>query len=194
MKKIGIIVVVLITIIAGLSAYFGAFYTVKVKEELKGPYYMVYKYHQGDYSKVGPVMDEIYNDLKNNKNLFTSKGFGLYYDNPEKVKTEDLRSVVGCIVPLAKLEGLEGDYKIAELPQSKAVVSTFPYKAMPSFIFGVIKVYPVLSKYITDNVPKVESKKEFAIMEVYDMQNSIIEYIAPVNVSDSVFTYIINNK
>ncbi len=191
MKIAALIILGLIVSVGGLLTYFGMFYDVKITEENKGPYYLVYKEHKGDYSKVGPVMDEIYYDLKNKRNIFSSKGFGLYYDNPRDVEKENLRSIVGCVVPLAKLEGLEGDYKVAEFPASKAVISSFPYKGKLSFIMGVIKVYPLLSKYIEEK-HSVKDKKEFAIMELYDMENSVTEFIAPVNVDDSVFISLLN--
>lgn len=193
MKKIRLIIIAVIVLFWAALTYYGMFTSVEITQAQKGPYYLVYKEHKGDYAKVGPVMDEVYYDLRNNKNIFSAKGFGLYYDNPEEVAKENLRSVVGCIVPLAKIDGIEGDYKIAEFPSSKAVVSTFPYRGTLSFIMAVIKVYPKLQEHL-QTIETLKEKEEFAIMEIYDMENNIIEFVAATDVQDSVFKAIINQK
>ena len=61
-------------------------------------YQMVYTYHVGPYYKVGPVMDRIFQSLRTNENIVCTKGFGIYYDDPEKTHPEDCRSDVGCIL------------------------------------------------------------------------------------------------
>ena len=182
---IGIIVVLGIIILLIYLSRYGLFSSVKITEKNVGPYLLVYKKHIGDYKNVGSVMDNLYYDLKDNYKIETSKGFGLYYDKPQDVAKEKLRSIVGCIVEgktIKDLKDLNSKYGIQEYPASKSVVATFPYKGKMSIILGIFKVYPKLSAYI--------DKHEYAltpIMELYDQPSEKIEYIASVNLSKEVF-------
>ena len=59
-----------------------------------GGFWLLNEQHVGDYKKAGQVMDKIYSRLLGEDTIETSRGFGLYYDYPKKVKKENLRSVV----------------------------------------------------------------------------------------------------
>ncbi len=179
-----VIVFVVIVLLATLARY-GLFSSVSVTEKEVGPLLLVYKKHIGDYKNVAPVMDEIYYDLKDNHAIETTKGFGLYYDNPREVEKDKLRSIVGCIVEgksIEDLTALNHQYGIREYPSSKSIVAEFPYKGTLSVMLGIFKVYPKLSAYIDENrYPKTP------ILEIYDQPNMKIEYIASVDLSDEVF-------
>jgi len=167
----------------------GLFAPVKIAEKDTGPYLLVYKKHTGEYKNVGPVMDALYYDLKDKHEIETTKGFGIYYDNPRKVDKDKLRSIVGCIVENKTIEDLSHlteDYGVKEYPSSKSLVAQFPYSGKISIIIGVFKVYPKLSAFI-------EQKKypQTPIMEIYDQPNKTIEYIAPVNLQQEVFDNLI---
>ena len=184
-KMIAIIIaaIVLLSTIA-LSRY-GLFSSVNIVEKNVGPYLLVYKKHTGDYKNVGPIMDEIYYDLKNNYAIETTKGFGLYYDNPQEVDKAQLRSIVGCVAEgtsVEKLNKLSNKYSIQEYPSSKSVVAEFPYKGKLSIIIGVFKVYPKLAFYI-----KEHKYHQTPVMELYDNPNKKIEYVASINQSDDIF-------
>ncbi len=188
MKVVGIITtiiaVIIIVLLAALSRY-GLFASVNISEKNIGPYLLVYKKHIGDYKNVGPIMDKLYYDLKDNYALETTKGFGLYYDNPQEVNKKSLRSVVGCIVEGKTIDELKkvGDkYGVREYPSSKSVVAEFPYKGKMSIILGIFKVYPKLSAFI-----KEKQYVKTPIMELYDQPNGMIEYIASVNLAEETF-------
>ncbi len=51
----------------------------------------------------------LYYDLKDNYSIETTKGFGLYYDNPQDVDKDKLRSIVGCIVESKSSKGGGGN-------------------------------------------------------------------------------------
>ena len=137
---IGIIVVLgIIALLIYLSRY-GLFASVIITEKSTGPYLLVYKKHIGDYKNVGPVMDKLFYDLKDNHAITTTKGFGLYYDKPQDVAKEKLRSIVGCIVegiPIEDLKTISSKYGIKEYSISKSVVAEFPYKGKMSIILGI---------------------------------------------------------
>jgi len=181
MKIVGIIFVVLALAIAGVVAYLskhGLFYSVSISEQNKGPYLLVYKKHIGDYKDAGKITNEIYYDLLNNHGLETTKGFGLYYDNPQQVEKEKLRSIAGCIIEgksIEELEAIAAKYAIKEYPASQSVVASFPNKGMVSIILGVFKVYPKLGAYIENN-----NYTAVPIMEVYDQPNQKTDYISSI--------------
>ncbi len=175
MKIIILIVVLLIIGLLFFLAKFGLFAKVIISEREFGPYWLAYVKHYGDYSKVGPKMDELYYDLKDNFSIETTKGFGIFYDNPQRVSKDQLRSVVGCIVEgkaFSDLEKAREKYGVEEYPASKSIVAEFPYQGKMSIIIGLLKVYPKLSEYV-----QKRQLKEAPIMELYDQPNQRIEYI-----------------
>ena len=179
-----IIAVILVLSTIALSRY-GLFASVNITQKNVGPYLLVFKKHIGDYKNVGPVMDEIYYDLKNNYAIETTKGFGLYYDNPQEVNKAELRSIVGCIVEgisAEKFKKISDKYGIKGYPSSKSVFADFPYKGKMSIIIGVFKVYPKLSSYI-----KEHKYHRAPVMELYDNPNEKIEYVASINLSNDIF-------
>ncbi len=196
LKKLRVVFIILALVLWGALAYFGVFSSVEVKKEQKGAYYLAYKTHIGDYQNAGNLMSEIYDDLKNKRNIFGAKGFGMYYDNPQTTDANSLRSVVGCIVPFANVEQLKGEYKVIEFPASESFVTSFPYRGKFSFAMAVVKVYPKLNEHLSNEhlsnehlkgVKELQNKEEFAIMEIYDQENGVIEFIASPNVADSIF-------
>ncbi len=188
MKIIGIIgsiiVLVVIVLLIVFSRY-GLFAPVNIAEKNIGPYLLVYKKHIGDYKNVGQVMDKLYYDLKDNYGIETTKGFGLYYDNPQEVDKEKLRSIVGCIVEnksVDSLNSISDKYGVKEYPSTKSVVAEFPYKGKMSIVVGIFKVYPKLSTYI-----KEHKYAQTPIMELYDQPNEKIEYISSVDLPKEIF-------
>ncbi len=176
MKKLFFLfILIIILILAGLLYWLGFFEKVAISELEKGPYVLVYENHQGDYSKIYLAVDTVYYRLLNEEQIKTTRGFGIYYDNPKLVVEEDLRSIGGSILEeeyWGQSADLESHFNIKKLPLGQAVVAEFPYKNKLSIIAGVYRVYPVLQKYITE---KNYFSKE--IMEIYDLPNHKINYL-----------------
>ncbi|MBW8003359.1 MAG: GyrI-like domain-containing protein [Planctomycetes bacterium] len=188
MNAIGVIAIIIaigiIILLVVLSRY-GLFASINISERNVGPYLLVYKKHIGDYKNVAPVMDKLYWDLLDNYAIETTKGFGLYYDNPQEVDKDKLRSVVGCIIEGKSIDDLKKvseKYSVKEYPSSKSVVAQFPFKGKMSIIMGVFKVYPKLNEYI-----KGKNYGKTPIMELYDQPNERIEYISSVNLAGDIF-------
>jgi GyrI-like small molecule binding domain len=188
MKPLGLLVGLIVA--AGL--YFimdlirnGIFSSPVITEKDIGPYTLVYTKYIGEYKNVGPVMDKVYYDLKNRYGIATTKGFGIYYDDPKTVSRDKLRSIVGCIVEsksINEIGDLRSSFGVYEYPKSKSVVAEFPYKGKMSVIIGIFKTYPKLSAY-------VDSKKyeSVPIMELYDQPNKKIEYISSYTIDVRTF-------
>lgn len=174
--KIAIIVFLLSNVSFFVFAwFFGAFKRLIVEEKEAGGETIVFEEITGEYMQSGSVMDKIYHSLLNEDKIKTFKGFGRYFDNPKKVEKEKLRSEAGCILErkdLAKLPELKKKYSVKKLPREKFIITEFPYRNKASVFFGLLKVYPVLSKYAVAK----GYKEDTAVTEVYDVPKGKIVY------------------
>jgi len=178
MKTINVILYVILAFIV-LSvivyAYYGGFKKVNFQSSLQGGETLVYEELTGDYKQSAAVMDKIYNSLLNDEKIETFKGFGIYYDNPQEVEKNKLRSAVGCILEETdsiKLNELKKKYKIKTCPTDTYITTEFPFKGKMSVMIGILKVYPAMNKYIKEN----GLSEKGAVMEIYDTPNEKILY------------------
>ena len=168
----GFIVVVILCLVSFLS-YMGAFAKITVTNKDLGPFKIVCKDFKGAYGKTGPVFDEIQAFLSKECFLDAKRGIGFYYDDPSKIKIQELRSKVGSIIEpedYDKLKNVAGKYEIVDFPVSKAVVAEFPIKNMLSYMIGPMKVYPILAKNIDSAIMEQYS------IEIYDMPSKKLQY------------------
>lgn len=193
MKWFVIVLMVFVGLVLALVlglARFGLFAKVRVEEAQAGPYVFVYQKHIGAYKNVGPVMEGVVQSLKNDFGIETTKGFGMYFDNPREVAQEKLRSVVGCIVEGKSSEDLlevRKKFSVREFPVSQSVVVDFPFSGKMSILLGVFKVYPVLGKYVEEH-----QLKKTPIVEIYDAPSKTIRYIAPTQIDGKILEDYLN--
>lgn len=111
--------------------------------------------------------------------------FGVYYDDPVKVKSENLRSAVGSIIlkghypdeEINKYEELFKKYSFKKFTFKKAdvVVKTdFPNVSFLSVMLSIYRVYPTLDRFI-------DAKKlsPYPFVEYYTSDKII--FFAPLN-------------
>ena len=173
LKIILLSVVLIVIFLTTVYAYFGGFKTIVFKEEEQGGETIVYEEMIGDYSQTPKVQDKIYHSLLTDEKIETTKGIGIYYDNPKKVEKSKMRSEIGCILESldkADLVKLSEKYKVKTLPKSKCIVTEFPYKGMISVFVGVMKVYPAYDRY------KQNGTGDNPMLEIYDIPNKKIVY------------------
>jgi effector-binding domain-containing protein len=186
LKKILIVLLVIIGLGFAFLVYSGLFHDIKFQKGTVGPYYMVYEKHVGDYSKIGSVMDKVYKQLLNEDKIDTNLGFGIYFDDPQSVSKDKLRSVAGCILnekDYEKIEKLKAKYKIKLLPSSEGTVTDFPYKNSFSVVIGVLKYYPALMEYYKNTKKKIQAP----VIEFYDGKSNLIKYFVPENIDYKFF-------
>ncbi|MCD4818722.1 MAG: GyrI-like domain-containing protein [Candidatus Cloacimonetes bacterium] len=174
-KQILFGLVTLIIAFVVFYAYYGGFKKIKFRIIEAGGETLVYEEITGDYKQSGVVMDKIYHSLLNEDKIETYKGFGVYYDNPQKVEKSKLRSEAGCVLKqndLVKITELKEKYSIRIFPQKKYITTEFPFKGKISVIFSIMKVYPVLNKFAKENGYNENS----FVMEIYDVPNKKILY------------------
>jgi ribosomal protein S24E len=175
MKTLIIVILCLLVVLVLLYTYFGGFKKITVEIINKGGETVVYEDITGDYKQCGVVMDSIYYSLLDNYGIETSKGFGKYFDNPQKVEKEKLRSQAGSIIEkqdISRLNSIKGDFKIMELPIQKYLTTEFPYKNRLSVILSIIKVYPALNRFVKAN----DFEEDTPVIEIYDIPNNKILY------------------
>jgi DNA gyrase inhibitor GyrI len=173
-----LIVLLVFLIAAGVIVWKAGFFTsISVKEQTMGPYTVVYEEHQGDYAMAGVIQKKIY-DFLIEKEIETTKGFGIYLDDPGSVDKELLRSEIGCIVdhPGTEIYNLKDDpYKIREIVRGKYMVIEFPFKNQLSILAGIMRAYPKLEQHrIEQGYAKSYS------MEIYDVPNEKIFYLMEI--------------
>ena len=172
-KVILIVFVVLAVSFVAVYAYYCGFKKISFRIEKQGGETVVYENVTGDYSQAGIVTDKIYNTLLNDEKIETTKGYGIYYDNPQQVAKEKLRSEMGCIVEdvdSAALARLAEKYQVKTLPQSDFIVTEFPFKGKLSIFIAIMKVYPALSKFCEEH-----GYIDSPIIEIYDIIGKLQE-------------------
>jgi DNA gyrase inhibitor GyrI len=174
MKILLITIAITIVLIAVFHAYYGGFKKITIRVEEQGGEVLVYENVIGDYKQTSAITNKVYHALLNNEKIETTKGFGIFYDNPKTVEKSKLRSEVGCIVEnldSVTISQLSMKYQVKTLPKSQYIVTEFPFKGGMSILIGIMKIYPAITKYI-----KKEGLKDGSIMEIYDCSNKTITY------------------
>jgi hypothetical protein len=175
MKTLIIIILLIFAGLLVLYSWLGGFKKVQFSIRETGGEVLIYESHIGDYKNVGKVIDKMYYALLNDEKVECFRGFGIYYDNPQKVEKSKLRADVGNILenPASEiLTQLTPKYKIKTLDKQKYLVAEFPYKNQMSIIIGIMKVYPALNRYISDH----NLSEEGYVMEIYDVPGKKIIY------------------
>lgn len=165
-----------------IMQYTGAFKSVTVGMDQRGPYTLIYKEHTGAYHQIVSAIQNVETWAKENK-LKCRLSFGEYFDNPDMVEEGRLKSRGGCLIdPLVPEEmlifkklTLPTDFKTDVIPETKAVVALF--SGTPGI--GPMKVYPKANEFIQKgNLKKKGSVIE--IYEVFDHKSMNTTYLWPV--------------
>jgi effector-binding domain-containing protein len=175
LKIILILILALMALLISVYAYYGGFTKIRFSLSEQGGEVVVYEEMTGDYQNSPIVMDRVYNNLLTNEKIETTRGFGIYYDNPETVETSKLRSELGCIVEgldSARLAQLSEKYLVKTLPVSRCVSTTMPFKGGLSVMIGIMRVYPALNSYLAEN----KLPDGGPVLEIYDTPNKTITY------------------
>ena len=186
LKIIGIIVgVVLLLFIAG-GSYYGLFAKVVITKETLPAQTIYVTRHVGAYANVGTKVARLYTDIEDSCGLLPLIGVGVYYDNPQDVAIDSLRSFIGVqITPeeQATLAEFDLPYETITIPAMQAYVAQFPFKGMPSLILAISRVYPKLHAYLNEKEYKINTPT----LEVYDQTAQEIRMIVPIDLTPEVY-------
>jgi len=165
----------LVMVVVLLLLYYGGFSPIRFEKVPAGGETVVYQEGRGDYRKSGELMDSIYERLIEAASIKTYRGFGIFYDNPKSIPTDRLSYDAGCILdesPEGAVEKLGTDFQVKTIEPREAVVTEFPFRGKLSVILGIMRVYPALNRYITEN----KFPDSGPIMEIYDVPAQKIVY------------------
>jgi hypothetical protein len=162
---------------AGYLGYLGMFSSVTVTERQMGPYVFAYQDFIGPYSQTMRIFSDV-DAMLAKEGVKAERGLGVYYDNPDLVPAQELRSRCGSVIEekdSGKIPAVSKRLSIGSFPKSDCVVAEFPIKTGLSFVVGPVKVYPLISKYML-----AKGYKTGESYELYDMPNKKTYYIMPV--------------
>lgn len=141
---IGIISFVLFMGLIGSAWHMGAFSSVIITIDEKGPYYFVFLEHEGPYYQIQNKIEKVEKYLTDNKIQYLHSA-GIYFDNPAQVEEVDLKSFGGFIVrDSAKVQE---PYKFTKIDRRKIVIASI--EALP--MIAPFKVYPAFQEWLGNN-------------------------------------------
>lgn len=173
--KILLLISAVLFLLFGIGyGYYGGFSKITLEIERVGGEILVFEEIKGDYSQSTAVSDRVYQKLVDNHAIRTTKGFGIYYNNPKTTPEDELRADVGCVLEsdFDRKEALEDDFQIRQYPKGDYLIAEFPFKGGPSVFLGIMKVYPMINSYVEKNEYEVDSP----VMEIWDVPNKKIVY------------------
>jgi len=150
MKKFLIIVLLLISLVFIYVSTQGLFQPVVVEQRSMPGYRVVGIQHIGPYEKIGDAFNQMHSIAE--EQGVPVKMIGVYFDNPNEVVEDSLRSIAGLVVSeadSAKLSKLP-DLRVLSIPPGNAAVSDFKTGSMASMIIGAMKSYPKLTEYVAE--------------------------------------------
>lgn len=175
LKIILIIIAALAVLIIGVMWWLGFFTKVEVMEKEVGGYILAGKDFTGSYSLVAPTMMKVDKDLRK-MGIECTKGFGVYYDNPQVTPQEKCRSFVGNVLEAKdtlKIEEIVSKgFKVDTIDIKPSLVVEFPSPNKISYMIGPMIAYPALNKYM-----KEKGLKTSLSLEVYDVPAKKTLYI-----------------
>jgi|GEM_PF-3410116 AraC family transcriptional regulator len=168
-------------IICALAAFFAACYFAGLFDDMtlstgvRGPYCTVYREHIGPFRQANTVLSDVGGYLADRRIPIPARAFARFLDNPRRVKSQNLRSMVGYITD-SLLADVKSPYVAAVIPPVRAVTGVQYARSFLSKYVGPLKFYPRLLRFCK------QENLEFngPVMEIYDASSKKIEYIAPV--------------
>ncbi|HBE11077.1 MAG TPA: hypothetical protein DCY76_01450 [Flavobacteriales bacterium] len=144
MKKVLWIVLALVAIVFGFLISQGLYRTVEVEQGEQGGFILVGVDHVGPYMEIGAAFAKVKTQFPDGELA------GIYYDNPEFVPEDSLRSFAG--VKVSATEGLEviaahPGFRLVEIEKGPALYTEWSGgSGVVSMILGTMKAYPALKE------------------------------------------------
>jgi DNA gyrase inhibitor GyrI len=136
-------------LIAGLimAAHMGAFTTVELARERRGPYRIVCLPHQGPHNRIGEKILRVEDLLKDESDRL-GLPCAIFYDDPSQVAEHELRARGGYVVKGAPALGpLPAELRVERIGRRDVVVATFEGHAN----LAPRKIYPALRGWLAEH-------------------------------------------
>ena len=161
MKKILLIVVTIMIAIIGFLSYEGIWASANIEKNEEGGYLMIGIEHVGAYYKISNTMKRLEKEVTE-AGIKNPSFAGMYYDDPEKVAEDSLRSFAAVIInnpkDSAKLVSMKG-YKVVNIERGNALICDMKTHGMVSTIIAVYKAYPTFSAYFAAHPDEAKTIK-----------------------------------
>jgi hypothetical protein len=161
MKKTLFVISLIVVVLLVLLSYEGIWATAKIEKAKEGGYVMMGIDHKGAYYKIGDTMKKLQDEVKA-AGIENPKFAGIYYDNPDEVAEDSLRSFAAVIISnpadSAKLMAMK-NYKVVEVEKGNALICDMHTPDMISTIIAVYKAYPAFSEYFASNPDEAKTIK-----------------------------------
>jgi hypothetical protein len=189
LTKIAVIIgACVVILIAGVSFYAGMFDKCSMTREPRGPFKLIYREYEGSYEGIRFVMNSVYRYVRDSLKLATTTGFAVFYDNPQTDNPDTLRSISGIITD--SLVPVKLPYKTGHFERTDAVVGQFRIRSFFSYATGGYKFYAQLQNFLKEK----NIEQTGPVMEMYDMAERSIYFIAPVQRTTSPVPEFIRKK
>lgn len=153
MKALKIMLAVLLAFVlagVGYYAHMGGFSTVTVTKVDFASTEIVYATHKGPYQNLSRSWTAFQKNWEA-AGLKSCDSLAIYFDAPGTPE-EKLRSIIAC-----RIDGLAANDKTKvktklpsfQLPASKSLFASFPFKGVFSFFLGPAKVYPEMKRVLS---------------------------------------------
>lgn len=162
----------------GFYWYMGGFHRVTVTVGTFGPVEFAYAKHEGSYANLSKTWGDFMPQWQK-ANLKTCLTMGVYLDKPGTPESE-LRSLIGC-----RIDGWTEEDKAAAraafptltIPQSDAIMASFPFRNFLSFFYAPTRVYPEIEK----KAKELGAETQIG-MELYGSFDNItdIQFVTPI--------------
>ena len=142
MKNVLCIVLALVAIVFGFLISQGLYRTVEVEQGEQGGFILVGVDHVGPYMEIGAAFAKVKTQFPDGELA------GIYYDNPEFVPEDSLRSFAG--VKVSATEGLTAiaahpGFRLVEVEKGPSLYTEWSGgSGVVSMILGTMKAYPAL--------------------------------------------------
>ncbi len=138
----------------------GAFADVNVKTGDQGGYLLVGTDHIGSYQKIGSAFTKVKN-AQNKAGMDSSMFVGVYFDDPGKVKEDQLRSFAAFVVK-DSIEGMKviknnPDFHFLNIERTHSYYTELQTDGMLSMIIAAVKAYPKLGEAVSADRVSPES-------------------------------------
>ncbi|MAF91776.1 MAG: hypothetical protein CL674_10945 [Bdellovibrionaceae bacterium] len=163
--------VAMILSFVGTGVYLGYYKSVDTSIATPVELHLLGKEVNGPYHLVNKTIEEVESFTKA-QNIPCPRSFGMYFDNPEIVEAEKLRSFVGCVIDEELAVTPEG-FKQESPKIEKAYMATFT----GSPALGPLKIYPDARDWFEKN--KLVFPYTLEIYRINDSQFKT-EYIFPI--------------
>ncbi len=170
------------SVIVVFAFYLGYFKPVKFKTQKLPTLSMAVRPYIGDYKNAAAAQVSLMQELQA-AGLSVDSTVGIYFDNPKRVDSKALRSLVGVVISDEETlirSGVAASY--IRLEADDAFHTSWVYKSGLSIMVAIMKVNPAFAKRA-----KRQGFEVLQSIEYYDFNNKVLHFYFPKQSLESLW-------